>query len=109
MCLPRPTVVVQCRAALRFMRLKASSCRGDDWLMFAHSNHTTPKLRTANTACSFSRTALLLAVLAVVVCTMFVPATASACPMCKVALASHDPHSGDMVSGYFYSILFMMS
>lgn len=34
---------------------------------------------------------------------------ATACPTCKVALASHDPAAGDIVRGYFWSILFMMS
>jgi hypothetical protein len=32
--------------------------------------------------------------------------TASACPFCKEALASS---GGDLVSGFFYSILFMLS
>lgn len=34
--------------------------------------------------------------------------TASACPMCKAALASGSG-GGDLVSGFFYSILFMLS
>lgn len=34
--------------------------------------------------------------------------TASACPMCKAALASGGS-GGDLVSGFFYSILFMLS
>lgn len=33
--------------------------------------------------------------------------SASACPMCKAALASGS--GGDLVSGFFYSILFMLS
>lgn len=33
---------------------------------------------------------------------------ASACPMCKAALASGSG-GGDLVSGFFYSILFMLS
>lgn len=33
---------------------------------------------------------------------------AQACPMCKEALSSN-PNSGDVISGYFWSILFMMS
>ncbi len=32
-----------------------------------------------------------------------------ACPTCKNALAENDPHHQSMVSGYYYSILFMMS
>jgi hypothetical protein len=35
--------------------------------------------------------------------------TAQACPGCKEALASNDGVQGDIVSGYFWSILFMMS
>jgi hypothetical protein len=34
------------------------------------------------------------------------PSVAAACPMCKAALASN---GGDLVSGFFYSILFMLS
>ena len=34
---------------------------------------------------------------------------ASACPTCKDALGSHDASHGDIVSGYFWSILFMLS
>jgi hypothetical protein len=37
-----------------------------------------------------------------------VPAAAEACPMCKAALANKDG-GGDLVSGFFYSILFMLS
>jgi len=37
-------------------------------------------------------------------------AVASACPGCKEALAANDGSAqGDMASGYFWSILFMMS
>ena len=36
-------------------------------------------------------------------------ATAQACPGCKEALASSEGAQGDIVSGYFWSILFMMS
>ena len=32
-----------------------------------------------------------------------------ACPMCKAALGSHDRTHGDWVSGFFWSILFMVS
>lgn len=34
---------------------------------------------------------------------------ALACPMCKVALGSHDGGHGDLVGGFFWSILFMLS
>ena len=34
---------------------------------------------------------------------------ASACPTCKAALASHDGQQGDIVGGFMWSILFMMS
>jgi hypothetical protein len=37
------------------------------------------------------------------------PATAEACPTCKDAIAENDPKHQQMVKGYFYSILFMMS
>jgi hypothetical protein len=40
---------------------------------------------------------------------LLLPELASACPSCKAALASQDPSQGDIVSGYFWSILFMMS
>lgn len=36
-------------------------------------------------------------------------ATVEACPTCKVALASHDKGQGDLVSGFFWSILFLLS
>ena len=35
--------------------------------------------------------------------------TASACPSCKEALASGSGEGGDLVRGYFWSIIFMMS
>jgi heme/copper-type cytochrome/quinol oxidase subunit 2 len=34
---------------------------------------------------------------------------AAACPTCKDALAQHDPEHANLVRGYFWSILFMMS
>lgn len=34
---------------------------------------------------------------------------ASACPNCKAALAENSEGGADLVRGYFYSILFMMS
>lgn len=37
------------------------------------------------------------------------PAAADACPTCKDAIAQNDPKHQQMVKGYFYSILFMMS
>lgn len=40
---------------------------------------------------------------------LLLPQLASACPSCKAALASQDASQGDIVSGYFWSILFMMS
>ena len=38
-----------------------------------------------------------------------VEGVASACPTCKAALNQNDPSHQGLVSGYFYSILFMMS
>lgn len=52
--------------------------------------------------------ALLPGFLALIAC-LLLAAVAEACPTCKVALASHDKARGDMVSGYMWSILFMMS
>ncbi len=40
---------------------------------------------------------------------LLLAAVAQACPNCKEALASSDPQQQNMVRGYFYSILFMMS
>jgi hypothetical protein len=34
---------------------------------------------------------------------------AAACPSCKESLASSDPQRENLVRGYFYSILFMLS
>ena len=39
---------------------------------------------------------------------MFLAANATACPTCKDSLA-HDPASANLVRGYAYSILFMLS
>jgi hypothetical protein len=51
-----------------------------------------------------------IAVWLALVCLVFVAAAdASACPMCKAALASHDRSHGDLVTGFFWSILFMLS
>ncbi|MEX0713073.1 MAG: hypothetical protein WD278_12030 [Pirellulales bacterium] len=48
--------------------------------------------------------------LALAVCIVVLTASvAEACPTCKAALASHDPGRGDLVAGFFWSILFMMS
>jgi uncharacterized paraquat-inducible protein A len=54
---------------------------------------------------SWKRFAPLLAV----VVALSLAATAWACPTCKEGLAENDPTSQAMVSGYFYSILFMMA
>lgn len=37
------------------------------------------------------------------------PVPADACPTCKDAIAENDPQHQQMVKGYFYSIVFMMS
>jgi len=58
----------------------------------------------------FTRTLRLLGLLSfAVLATLLLPQLAAACPSCKAALASQDPSQGDIVSGYFWSILFMMS
>lgn len=51
---------------------------------------------------AFLRVAVMLLIV------MVVAPSASACPMCKAALASGSG-GGDLVSGFFYSILFMLS
>ena len=40
---------------------------------------------------------------------LLVACPAEACPMCKAALSNQDGEGGDLVSGFFYSILFMLS
>jgi hypothetical protein len=51
---------------------------------------------------------LRLALAAAAFCALLIPATpAWACPFCKEALGSGG--QGDLVSGFFYSILFMLS
>ncbi|HWB11018.1 MAG TPA: hypothetical protein VG826_17450 [Pirellulales bacterium] len=54
-----------------------------------------------------ARIAVLLVLTFVVFAAMM--SDASACPMCKAALASHDRSHGDWVGGFFWSILFMLS
>ncbi len=49
---------------------------------------------------------ILAAGLLLVVC---VEAVASACPTCKDALAANDPQRQNLVRGYGWSIIFMMS
>lgn len=50
-----------------------------------------------------------LAPLLAVVLVLCFAAAAMACPTCKEGLAQSDPAYQGMVSGYFYSILFMMA
>ncbi|HWA99619.1 MAG TPA: hypothetical protein VG713_14050, partial [Pirellulales bacterium] len=51
-----------------------------------------------------------IAVAALLVATLLaLGSIAEACPTCKVALSTHDKAQGDMVSGYMYSILFMLA
>lgn len=58
-----------------------------------------------NHVAKFGRMLLPAAALAAV---LLVCEAASACPTCKAALSSHEG-KGDMVGGYFWSILFMMA
>ena len=51
-------------------------------------------------------TTLLLVAVAVV---LLAETAALACPSCKESLAHSDPARANMVRGYFWSILFMMS
>lgn len=57
------------------------------------------------------RHALWLAVtaLATVLVLLLLNSTAAACPSCKAALASQDGKQGDILSGFMWSILFMLS
>ncbi len=41
--------------------------------------------------------------------TLALPGIAHACPSCKAALASQDASQGDLVQGFFWSILFLLS
>ena len=66
--------------------------------MFGVSHFTSR--RAHSLAARFASVALLLAVLSGV---------ASACPTCKQALLENDPNGRSLISGYFFSILFMMS
>lgn len=52
---------------------------------------------------------LLAVALAALVILLALNSTAAACPSCKNALASHDGRQGDIVSGFMWSILFMLS
>jgi len=60
-----------------------------------------------NNAFTYGRLQRWLPACAAVAITLLAVSTASACPSCKVALASQG--QGDLVSGFFYSILFMLS
>ena len=58
----------------------------------------------------FHRGCRLLASVAVaLVLVILLESAAQACPGCKNAIGNQDPGHGDIVSGYFWSILFMMS
>lgn len=61
-------------------------------------------MRSVDNRRFFLRTAALLAV--ILFLSWFAP-LASACPTCREALV--DGHGGDLMSGYFWSIVFMMS
>jgi heme/copper-type cytochrome/quinol oxidase subunit 2 len=51
---------------------------------------------------------LLSPLAAAAVLVLLLASVASACPGCKDAIEKNDPTHGGIVSGYFYSILFMM-
>lgn len=58
----------------------------------------------------FQRGCRLLASMALALLLMVLLETAAqACPGCKNAIGNQDARQGDIVSGYFWSILFMMS
>jgi hypothetical protein len=56
-----------------------------------------------------SRLLVWLAATGAVAVSLAVASVAQACPSCKYALANHDPAQGDVVRGFFWSILFMLS
>jgi len=51
----------------------------------------------------------LLCLLVAVLVLFALESVASACPTCKDSLAGNDPEHANLVRGYFWSILFMMS
>jgi uncharacterized paraquat-inducible protein A len=58
---------------------------------------------------SWPTTHCLLKLAIVVVAVLMVSAEVMACPTCKNGMSGGDPLSVARASGYFYSILFMMS
>ncbi len=63
-------------------------------------------LRSIGARARLTRLVASLAVLAVLV---LASAAAEACPSCKTALATDDGRQGDIVGGFMWSILFMLS
>jgi hypothetical protein len=57
----------------------------------------------------FSRLRPWLPLAAALLLVPLLEAVAAACPTCKDALSTSDPARANLVRGYFYSILFMMS
>lgn len=51
----------------------------------------------------------LARVLVVCVLVLALPAAVQACPSCKAALASQEGGQGNLVQGFFWSILFLLS
>lgn len=56
-----------------------------------------------------TRSRITMFVVALLVILAIAAGDALACPMCKAALGSHDRSHGDLVGGFFWSILFMLS
>lgn len=52
---------------------------------------------------------LLTTVAVALVLVLVLQSIAAACPSCKESLDSSDPQRQNLVQGYFYSILFMLS
>ena len=65
--------------------------------------HTTLEPMQSNLRTFLWLTAL--SVILVIIC----QGAATACPTCKDGLASGDPNSANLVRGYFWSIVFLMS
>ncbi|HTN77454.1 MAG TPA: hypothetical protein VL096_19480 [Pirellulaceae bacterium] len=62
--------------------------------------------------CAFLRNARWqpwLLLLAVALLVLALEGVAAACPTCKDTLAANDPHRANLVRGYGYSIIFMLS
>lgn len=77
--------------------------------MNAQRHHTFPRPFFHSQRLRHNVVWLLAVALAALVILLALSSTAAACPSCKNALASHDGRQGDIISGFMWSILFMLS